>query len=53
MGVNGPLHWGGSFRWVAQAVKVANPSTNVHQVSSPQRPWRILKMRLGMGVTPR
>jgi hypothetical protein len=46
MGVNGPLHWGGSFRWVAQALRVASASTQVHRVS---RPRQRLKMRLGMG----
>jgi hypothetical protein len=49
MGVNGPLHWGGSFRWVAQALRVASASTQVHRVSRPHRPRQRLKMRLGMG----
>jgi hypothetical protein len=49
MGVNGPLHWGGSLRWVAQAVRVASASTKVLRVSRPQRPWQRLKMRAGMG----
>jgi hypothetical protein len=53
MGVNGPLHWGGSLRWVAQALRVANASTQVHRVSRPLRMWGRLKMNLGMGMTPR
>jgi hypothetical protein len=50
MGVNGPLHWGGSLRWVAQALRVVSASTKVHRVSRPQRPWRRQRMlRSGMG----
>jgi hypothetical protein len=31
MGVNGPLHWGGSLRWVAHAARLATASVKVHR----------------------
>ena len=37
MGVNGPLHWGGSLRWVAHAARLATASVNVHRETTPHQ----------------
>ena len=42
MGVNGPLHFGGSPRWVAHAERPKTASVKIHPDSqrSPSRRWR-------------
>ena len=52
MGVKGPLHWGGSPRWVAQAARLAIASVNAQRATTVEpiaaNDLEMRRMRMGL-----